>query len=240
MLFRSVTVTGSLDIASCTDPKSTLAGDSDDSDAGRAVPASATLRRPAGVLSQKLSRPLRRPVAVGLKRTSTVQLWPFPSGTDSEHVPPTTTPKSLGFTLEDAMPNRDNDKLPAPAFVSVTVTGSLDIASCTDPKSTLAGAADEAGRPGAIRVDPIANAGGTPVAPAQAKAATAKSAATSLRIWWGQTVGVANERSSAYGSQAPPVRVVRRISGEGFSTRRTYCRAHRAIAGPVLSGLAPG
>ena len=40
-------------------------------------------------------------------------------------VPPATTLKSLGFALEDAIPKRQKDKLTAPVFNSVTVTGSV-------------------------------------------------------------------------------------------------------------------
>src|SRR6266850_406269 len=69
------------------------------------MPPIATSIRPASVLSQKESKPLRSPRAVGWKRTSTVQLSPLASATDSAHVPPGTTQKSPASTLDDAIPN---------------------------------------------------------------------------------------------------------------------------------------
>jgi hypothetical protein len=124
--FVIVTVAGLLDSPIDNGPKSMFAGKSDDSGPGNPMPLSPTLTRPATVLSQKLSRPLRSPVVVGLNRTNTVQLSPLASVSDREQVPPATTAKSLGFALEEAIPNRQKDKAPAPAFVTVTVAGSLD------------------------------------------------------------------------------------------------------------------
>ena len=152
--------------------------------------------------------PARTPVAVGRKRTSTVQLSPAASVADTTHVPPGTTTKSLGFTLEDAIPNRQNVKPPTPEFDSVTVTGALDIPSCTDPKSTLAGAT--------AAVGPLA----APAVPTQAKAATAKSAATSLRYWWGHAADVVGGRSCGPHTAAPPLRVVYAVSDEGSAPAR--------------------
>ena len=153
------------------------------------MPVRATLIRPAGVLTQKLRRPLRSPVVVGRKRTSVVQLSPVASVTESAHVPPATTAKSAAFTLADAIPNLQKVKLPAPEFVKATLTGALVSPTCNDPKSTLAGAGDAVG-PVAAAKDVRASAEGAPVVPAQAKAATAESTATSLRAWWVHTVGV--------------------------------------------------
>ena len=125
--FDNVTLTGALGNPTCNEPKSTLAGDSHGSGPASARPPSATLMRPAVELSQKLNLPLRTPVSVGRKRTSTVQLSPAASVDDTTHVPPGTTTKSLGFTLEDAIPNRQNVKPPPAEFDNVTVAGSLDI-----------------------------------------------------------------------------------------------------------------
>jgi hypothetical protein len=194
----SVTVARSLDVPSCTDPKSTLAGDADETGGGVALPPRATLVRPTVVLSQKLSRPLRAPVAVGLKRTSTVQLSALPRAAAVVHVPPGTTLKSLGFALEDAIPKRQNDRLPSPLFKSVTVTGSLDIPICTDPKSTLVGVGDEIGGVASARATGIANEGCAPAAQAHAEATTARSAATSLRALWGLAANVTLGGSSPH------------------------------------------
>ena len=147
------------------------------------------MTRPASVFTQKLNKPLRSPVAVGRKRTNTVQLSPDPSATETTHEPPATTAKSAAFTLDDAIPNRQNDKLPEPEFVNVTDTGSLASPTCTAPKSTPTGESDAIGPVGgAANVN--ACAAGVPAVPAQAKAATADSAATSLRAWWAHTGAV--------------------------------------------------
>jgi hypothetical protein len=172
-------------------------------------------------LSQKLSNPLRAPGVVGLKRTSTVQLSPIPSAAAIVHVPPGTTLKSPGFTLEDAIPKRQNDRLRVPVFKNVTVTGSLAIPSCTDPKSTVIGDAAEVGYAASARAAGIANEDCAPAAQAQAKAETARSTATSLRVLWGLAADVTLRGSAARAIEAPPLRVVQHISDEGLLAPRT-------------------
>jgi hypothetical protein len=93
------------------------------------------------------------------------------------------------LALDDAIPKRENDNGPTPEFVTVTDTGSLEAGSCTDPKSTLDGDGEVNG---ALAL--AARADCAPV-PAHAKAATAVSADTSLRAWWGQAANVIGQAS---------------------------------------------
>ena len=129
--------------------------------------------RAATVLTQKLSRPARGPVPVGLKRTRVVQLSPLASVRVSVQVPPARTEKSAALSDEEAIPNRQKVRLPAPVLVRVTATGALVSPICNDPKSTSGGVSSAVGS-GAEAKDVKACAGGAPTVPAQAKAATAE------------------------------------------------------------------
>ena len=212
-VFVSVTLTGSLDVPSWIAPKSRAESDTEEIEGGGATPVKETLVRPAAVLSQKLRSPLRGPVAVGLKRTRTVQLSPFARERDNEHVPPATTPKSPGLRLDDAMPKRHTDRLPPPEFMRVTDAVSLAVPSWTEPKSTTVGIADDVG-PLAATLNAEAGAAVSPQA--HAKAATAKSTDTSLRFWWGLAAGVTDEQWRANHRDVPPFGWFGVASIEGF------------------------
>src|SRR4051812_40661459 len=88
-----------------------------------AVPLSATSSLPSTVFTQKRRMPLRDPSAVGLNRSSAVQLSPAASAAAVVHVPPASKTKSDWLTLAAVMPRAANCSGPAPLFVTVTVVG---------------------------------------------------------------------------------------------------------------------
>src|SRR4051794_21305592 len=90
-------------------------------------------------------RPLRLPVAVGLKTTLVVQVWPLLRVVVLVQVPPPTIAKSPGLVLALLITRPLRVSVPPPVLLSVMVAAALVWPTVTEPKSTLAGATDATG-----------------------------------------------------------------------------------------------
>src|SRR5690348_840429 len=121
------------------DPKPRLVGDASRSGVGAPVPLSDTCCGLLAALSVKLRLALLVPTACGANRTATVQLAliatvPPPTG----QVPPAAIAKSAAFVPVTAIPVTLNAELPL--FVSVTLSGALDVSIIWLPKPREIGA----------------------------------------------------------------------------------------------------
>ena len=121
------------------EPKPRLVGDASRSGVGAPVPLSDTCCAPPAALSVKLRLALLAPTACGANRTATVQLAliatvPPPAG----QVPPAAIAKSPAFVPVTAMPVTLSAALPL--FVSVTLSGALDVAMIWLPNPREVGA----------------------------------------------------------------------------------------------------
>ncbi len=121
------------------DPKLRLVGDATRSGAGAPVPLNETCCGLPAALSLKLRLALLVPTERGANRTATVQLAPIatvppPAG----HVPPDAIAKSAAFVSVTAIPVTLSAALPL--FVSVTLSGALEVAMIWLPNPSDVGA----------------------------------------------------------------------------------------------------
>src|SRR5690242_4372483 len=121
------------------DPKPRLLGDDTRSGVGAPVPLSDTCCGLPAPLSVKLRLALLVPAACGANRTSTVQLEPIPTvPPPAGQVPPTASAKSAAFVPVTVIPVTLSAALPL--FVSVTLSGALDVAMIWLPNPREVGA----------------------------------------------------------------------------------------------------
>ncbi len=120
------------------DPKPRLLGDASRSGVGAPVPLREICCELPGALSVKLRLALLVPTECGANRTATVQFEPIPTVPPPAGQVPPAIEKSAAFVPVTAMPVTLSAALPL--FVSVTLSGALDVAMIWLPNPREAGA----------------------------------------------------------------------------------------------------